>query len=131
MPENDADSPVIPKHPAGLKARGKRLWTDLHTSGDFSGSPETVAVIEEACYLADEIKRLRDIVRKAKADTRLAGYNGQLVSMPEMADMQKNQGLLLQMLKAIRVTDDDAGGKLTRSQVGAIAASARWRGTGA
>jgi hypothetical protein len=123
MPENDEI--VIPKTPPGLKARGKQLWADLHASGDFSGSPETVAVIEEACYLADEIKRLRDIIRKAGADTRVSGYNGQPVSMPEMTDLQRNQQLLLSMLKAIRVDDD--GDKLTRSQLGVMGADARWR----
>ncbi|MGG7103114.1 MULTISPECIES: hypothetical protein [Rhodococcus] len=114
----------IPKYPPGLKARGKRLWVEMHTSGDFSGSPETVSVIEEACYLADEIKRLRDIVRKAGSDTRVTGYNGQSVSMPEMADLQRNQQLLLSMLKSIRVDSDDA--KLTPSQLGRLGADARW-----
>lgn len=59
MPETD-QTPTTPNYPTGLKARGKRLWRELHESADFSGSPEIMAVIEEACYLADEIKRLRD-----------------------------------------------------------------------
>ncbi|MEV4635246.1 hypothetical protein AB0J79_18635 [Rhodococcus coprophilus] len=122
MPENDEIE--IPKPPSGLKARGKRLWVDMHTSGDFSGSPETVAVIEEACYLADEIKRLRDIVRKSGFDTRVTGYNGQPVSMPEMADLQRNQQLILSMLKSIRV--DSVDDKLTPSQLGRLGADARW-----
>ncbi|MGY3553397.1 hypothetical protein [Williamsia sp. R60] len=122
MPENDEIE--IPKPPPGLKARGKRLWSDMHTSGDFSGAPETVSVIEEACYLADEIKRLRDIVRKAGSETRVTGYNGQPVSMPEMADLQRNQQLMLSMLKSIRV--DSGDDKLTTSQLGRMGANARW-----
>jgi hypothetical protein len=32
------------------------------------------------------------------------------------------------MIKSIRVTDDDADGKMTRSQAGRVAADARWHG---
>jgi hypothetical protein len=128
MPQSDADSPNIPKYPTGLKARGKRLWREMHESGDFSGSPETVTVIEEACYLADEIARQRRIIRRAGDDTRVSGYNGQPDSMPEIKDVQRNQQLLLAMLKSIRVDDDDAPGrKLTRSEVGRLAAAARYQ----
>jgi hypothetical protein len=124
-----AEPPPIPKYPRGLKARGKRLWRELHTTGDFTGCPETQMVAEEACYLADEIERLRAIVRSAGEDTRVAGYNGQPTSMPEVDDLRKSQSLFLSMLKSIRMPDaDDGDGKLTRSQVGKIAASARWHG---
>jgi hypothetical protein len=126
MPETD-DSPAIPKFPRGLKTRGKRLWSELHTSGDFSGCPETQMVAEEACYLADEIERLRRVVRGAGEDTRVRGSQGQPVSMPEVADLRNNQSLLLSMLKSIRMPDDGEG-RLTRSQVGKIGATARWHG---
>ncbi|BBB42652.1 hypothetical protein [Mycobacteroides abscessus] len=122
MPET---TPQIPKYPPGLRARGKRLWNDVQTSGDFSGAPETMMVIEEACYLADEIGRQRKTIRKAGTDTRIKGYNGQLVSMPEIADRQRNQQLLLSMLKSIRVDDPD--GKLTPSEIGRRGAAARWQ----
>jgi hypothetical protein len=129
MGENEAEEPPIPKYPPGLKARGKRLWIELHESADFTGCPETRTVAEEACYLVDEVARLRKIVCAAGADTRVAGYNGQPASMPEVDDLRKNQSILLSMLKSIRMPDDDGGGgKMTRSQVGTIAASARWHG---
>ncbi|WP_165757529.1 hypothetical protein [Mycobacteroides saopaulense] len=121
MPET---TPQIPKYPPGLRARGKRLWNELHTSGDFSGSPETTMVIEQACYLADEIDRQRRMIRKAGTDTRIKGYNGQMVSIPEIADRQRNQQLLLSMLKSIRVDDPD--GKLTPSEIGRRGSDARW-----
>jgi hypothetical protein len=130
MPENGTEAPPIPKYPTGLKARGKRLWRGLHGSADFSGCPETRLVAEEACYLSDEIDRLRLVIRKAKGDTRVTGYNGQQVTMPEADDLRKNQALLLSMLKSIRMPDDNGPGegKLTRSQAGKAAAEARWRG---
>lgn len=124
MPEND-ELPAIPKYPTGLKARGKRLWRELHATADFSGTPEARLVAEEACYLADEIERLRRLVCSAGVDTRVAGYNGQPASMPEVDDLRKNQTILLAMLKSLRLPDE-GDGKLTRSEIGKMGAAARW-----
>jgi hypothetical protein len=99
MPET-LEIPDVPKYPRGLKARGKRLWRELHQSADFSSCPETLVVAEEACYLADEVDRLRQLVHAAGPDTRVTGYNGQPVSMPEVDDLRKSQTLLLSMLKS-------------------------------
>ncbi|OPE55768.1 hypothetical protein BV510_03400 [Mycolicibacterium diernhoferi] len=115
----------MPKYPTGLKARGRRLWRELHEAADFGDSPEARLIAEEACYLADEIERLRRIVRKAGADTRVTGYNGQPVSMPEADDLRKNQGILLSMIKSLRLPDDDDT-RLTRSEIGKRGADARW-----
>lgn len=128
MTETDDKLPQIPKYPTGLKARGKRLWRELHESADFSDCPETRLVAEEACYLTDEIARQRRLIGAAGTDTRVRGSQGQPVSMPEIADLQRNQGILLSLLKSLRLPDEDGGnGKLTRSQAGRIAAEARWR----
>jgi hypothetical protein len=62
------------------------------------------------------------------ADTRVNGYNGQPVSMPEVDDLRKNLTILLSMLKSLRMPDDEDGVKMTRSQVGQHAAAARWHG---
>lgn len=59
------------------------------------------------------------------ADTRVVGYNGQPVSMPEVSDLQRNQTLLLSYLKSIRVDPED-GDKLSRSEIGRKGADARW-----
>lgn len=124
MPE----TPQPPKYPTGLRARGKRLWRELHESADYRACPETRLVAEETCYLTDEITRQRALIRKAGTDTRVKGSQGQPVSMPEIADLQRNQGILLSLLKSLRLPDDETApsGKLSRSQVGKIAANARW-----
>ena len=127
MAENDTNKPPMPPYPTGLKVRGKRLWRGLHGSADFRESPETWTVIEEACYLADEVDRLRLFVRSAGTDTRVAGYNGQPTSMPEVDDLRKSQSLLLSMLKSIRIDAEGGEGKMSRSQAGRVAADARWR----
>lgn len=126
MPETIDLVPEMPKYPPGLRARGKRLWRRLHASGDFSGCPETQEIAEEACYLTDEIARLRRVVKAAGADTRVVGYNGQPVSMPEADDLRKNQTVLLAMLKSLRLPEDDEI-RLSRSDIGRLGAAARWQ----
>lgn len=116
------EAQTVPKSPSGLGTRGRRLWRQLHESADFADAPETVLVIEEACYLADEVDRLRRIVRAAGSDTRVVGYNGQPASMPEVDDLRKAQSILLAMLRAIR-TDDD---QMTASDFGRRGARGRW-----
>lgn len=65
----------------------------------------------------------------AGEDTLVKGYNGQPVSMPELDDLRKSQSLHLSMIKSLRTPQECNGdGKLTRSQVGRIAADARWHG---
>ena len=119
------DGSPCPDYPTGLKARGKRLWQELHATADFDGVPETRILAEEACFLSDEIERLRKIVRAAGRNTRVVGYNGQPVSMPEADDLRKNQNILLSILKSLRLPDEDDD-KLTRSQIGKLGAGARW-----
>src|SRR4051812_13748610 len=122
MPENDEI--VIPR-PAGAQGARQATVARPPCLRRLQRKPRDGGSDREACYLADEIKRLRDIIRKDGADTRVSGYNGQPVSMPEKTDLQRNQQLLLSMLKAIRVDDD--GDKLTRSHLGVMGADARWR----
>lgn len=125
----DDDEITIPPYPPSLQKRGKQLWDEIHTSADFSEIPETRLIVEEACYLSDEIARQRRLIKSAGRSTRVHGSNGQPVSMPEIADLQRNQGILLQLLKSVRLPDDEpTGGKMTRQQSAKAAADARWHG---
>jgi hypothetical protein len=114
----------VPKHPSGLRARGRRLWYELHESADFTGAPETVLVIEECCHLADEVDRLRKIVRAMGDDRRTKGYGGRghQVEAPEVEALRKTQSLLLSMIKAVRLDDQ----QMTASDFGRRGAEGRW-----
>ncbi len=119
---DEEDTP--PRPPAGLRARGKRLFTELHASADFSDAPETVLVVEECCFLADEVARLRKIVTAAGDDRRVQGYGGRdhQVELPEADALRKTQALLLSMLKSIRLDDVP----MTASDFGRRGANGRW-----
>lgn len=66
---------------------------------------------------------LPGLIRKAGADTRVTGYNGQPASLPEAADLQRAQAIYLSYQKPIRVADSDE--RLTRGDIGRIGAAAR------
>jgi hypothetical protein len=115
---------AIPRPPSGLRAHGRRLWHELNESADFSEAPETVLVIEEACHLADEVEKLRKLVRAMGDDRRTQGYGGRghQVEAPEVDALRKTQALLPSMLKAIRLDDQP----MTSSDFGRRGARGRW-----
>jgi hypothetical protein len=115
---------TIPKNPTGLRARGRRLWREMHETADFTGCPEAAMVLEQACRVADEIERQHKLIAKAGDDTRVMGSTKQPVSMPEIGDLRSNQALLLSLLKAINPADENT---LTRSDFGRMGAAARWQ----
>lgn len=122
-----ADEPTIPRAPAGLLARGRQLWRDIHAVYDFSAAPEKQAILEEACRTADVVKRLQAIVDNAE-EIRVRGSQGQPVAMPELLELRQYRSLLMQLLKGLGCPDDED--TLTRSELGKLGAAARWSSRG-
>jgi hypothetical protein len=79
---------IVPKCPAGVKARGKHLWTQLHETYDFEDAPEKLILLEEAARTADVVKRLQAIVDTAD-HLRVSGSQGQPVAMPELGELRQ------------------------------------------
>lgn len=96
----------IPRAPHGLKARGKRLWRELHEQFDFSEDPHRSALIEDACRTADMIDRLHEVVDTAD-DLRVKGSQGQPVGMPELAELRQYRSLLASLLKSLALPDTE------------------------
>ncbi|WP_236724597.1 hypothetical protein [Mycobacterium avium] len=121
----------IPKAPAGLKAKGRQLWRELHRVYSFDDCPEKLVVLENACRTADVVARLQAVVDEAE-DLRVRGSQGQPVAAPEVGELRQYRALLSSLLKALTLPDEKetAGGtgKLTRSQLGRLGAQARWGG---
>ena len=119
-----AETPTIPKAPVGLKARGRQLWRELHTTYDFTDCPEKLIILEQAARTADVVHRLQSIVDAAD-DLRVKGSQGQPVAAPEVGELRQYRALLTSLLKAVNCPDD-WDEKLTRSQLGKLGARARW-----
>jgi hypothetical protein len=52
---------AIPKAPAGLGARGRRLWRDSLSQGSLT--PAHLVILEEACRISDRLDLLDSIIR--------------------------------------------------------------------
>lgn len=86
----------VPRAPRGLKARGRRLWVELHEQFDFTADPHRHALVEDACREADLIDRLQAVVDTT--DLRVRGSQGQPVAAPEVAELRQHRSLLGQLL---------------------------------
>jgi hypothetical protein len=123
MPENEGETPPIPKYPTGLKARGKQLWREIHEVYSFDEAPEKRIILEEACRTADVVKRLQAVV-DTDPDLRVRGSQGQPVAMPEIPELRQYRALLTSLMRALTLPDEDDG--LSRSELGRLGANARW-----
>lgn len=94
-----AKAPTIPRAPKGLKARGARLWRDLHAVFDFTQDPHRSAVIEDICRTIDLIDRLQREVDRG--DIRVKGSQGQPVAAPEIPELRLQREALVRMLSRL------------------------------
>jgi hypothetical protein len=112
--------------PAGLRAAGTALWQRITAEYDFTGAPERLVLLEEACRCADMVQRLSQIVDGAE-DLRVRGSQGQPVTLPEIPELRQHRAQLMSLIKALGCPDDESDdGILTRSQIGKLGAAARW-----
>jgi hypothetical protein len=125
LPIGGSNQPEIPRAPAGLRAAGRRLWRDLQGAYDFSECPERVILLEQACRTADLVARLQKVVDEAD-DLRTRGSQGQQVAIPEVAELRQHRAQLAALVKSLALPDEDEGQPLTKSQLGRMAANARW-----
>ena len=97
---------TVPRAPRGLKARGARLWRELHGLFNFDNDPHRSVLIEDACRTADLIDRLQRIVDNAD-NVRVRGSQGQPTAMPELDQLRANRALLASLLKALGLPDSE------------------------
>lgn len=58
-----------PKYPAGLEAKGRKLWAEVHALPNRNVGPGEAILLEEACRMADRLDRLaRSLTGEAFAD---------------------------------------------------------------
>lgn len=114
--------------PAGLRDAGSALWQRITAEYDFAAAPERLVLLEEACRCADMVERLQKIVDSAD-DLRVRGSQGQPVALPEIPELRQHRAQLMGLIKALGCPDEEPGESgmvLSRSEVGKLAAAARW-----
>lgn len=116
------------KPPAGLRARGRRLWTD--TVSAFDLRPDELALLLELARTVDQL----DVLEAALADAPLVteGSAGQARANPLLAEIRGHRLAAVQMYRALGLADvaeegDDGQPLPTPKQLRAQrAARARW-----
>jgi hypothetical protein len=95
--------------PAGLAARGRRLWRDLHEIASFDTAQRVL--VEEACRMADRLDRLDAILRGEERElvTVVSDLNGEPVRLAVdavLSEARQQQNMLKQLLVALRLRDE-------------------------
>jgi hypothetical protein len=118
-----------PRAPAGLGARGRRLWKSVLS--DFEPSETECALLIEACRTLDDTEALQKEIADAKMTTT-TGSRGQEVVHPLRAELRSQRLLLARLLSQLDVPAGEGDGTgsawdgLTASSRARKAARVRW-----
>ncbi len=98
--------------PAGLAARGKRLWRDITAAHELD--PAQRVVLEEACRTADRLEKLDELLRgevdvwaRLVHDLRTEDY--ELKIDGALSEARQQQNVLKQLLVSLRLPDEATG----------------------
>ncbi len=117
-----------PKAPAGLAARGRKLWVD--TLETFDLRPDEKALLLELARTLDVIDVLESALRDAPLMTE--GSAGQQRSNPLLSEIRGHRLAAVQLFRSLGLSDvadvDDTGAALPtpRQARARRAAQARW-----
>lgn len=108
--------------PDDLGARGAALWAQITSS--YNLRPDEKAVLADACREADIIEKLqgefehRDLITK--------GSMGQDVAAPHVSEIRQHRTVLANLLKGLKLPDEDGREAASTTDLARKAANARW-----
>lgn len=93
--------------PSGLRrdSHGQKLWRTVTEEFDLENEPHKVALLTQACRVADRVHQLETAA--AKEPLTAKGSTGQLVIHPLIAEVRYQRGLLAQLLGRLGLPDTD------------------------
>lgn len=97
---------AVVRAPAGLEARGRRLWRAVHEQHPGMSEPEREVVLE-ACRVADRLERLDAICRVS--EPVIETDKGMLITHPAFAEARQQANLLKQLVASVRLPDAATG----------------------
>lgn len=114
-----------PKAPAGLEARGLRLWREVLAGYDLVGKPAELVMLEEACRIADRLEKLDELLRgEERVWARILVPQDEtrgdltLVVDGALSEARQQANILKQLIAALRLPDE-ASGKRPQQRGGA------------
>lgn len=108
------------KAPAGLKAKGKRLWQEV-TDG-YKLRHDELDVLEDVCREADLIDKIEHEL--GSADFMVVGSQGQFVVNPLIAEARQHRATKMSLWKRLALPDPAASEAPSNQQ--RAAAQTRW-----
>lgn len=121
---------AIPKAPAGLSAKARRIWRDI--LADHELRTDELRILEDACREVDLIERMEAALVKVDDAGELEnplvvkGSMGQPASSPLVQEIRQHRNTLKSLFAALNLPDEDHPSS-TRSSAARDAAMARWR----
>lgn len=109
------------KAPAGLKAKGKRLWSEVTTA--YQLRSDELDVLEDVCREADLIDKIESEL--ASADLMTTGSMGQQVVNPLIAEARQHRATKMSLWKRLALPDPVSDGAQETNQQRS-AAQSRW-----
>lgn len=109
------------KAPTGLKAKGKRLWSDV--TGSYQLRSDELDILEDVCREADLIDKIEQAL--ASADFMVTGSQGQMVVNPLIAEARQHRATKMSLWKRLDLPDPVASEDAPSNQQRA-AAQSRW-----
>jgi len=117
------DTPSVPRAPAGLGPRGRRLWRAVVSA--FELAEAELATLTEAARVLDDVEQLQIAVADAPMVT--TGSRGQEVVHPLRAELRSQRLLLARLLSQLDVpVDEGAWDGLSAAARARKAARHRW-----
>lgn len=110
------------KAPAGLKAKGKRLWSEV--TGAYQLRSDELDVLEDVCREADLIDKIEQEL--ASADLMTTGSMGQMVVNPLIAEARQHRATKMSLWKRLALPDPAASEVPAASNQQRAAAQSRW-----
>lgn len=110
------------KAPAGLKAKGKRLWSEV--TGAYQLRSDELDVLEDVCREADLIDKIEQEL--ASADLMTTGSMGQIVVNPLIAEARQHRATKMSLWKRLALPDPVASEVPAASNQQRAAAQSRW-----
>jgi hypothetical protein len=100
-----AQKPPLPA-PVGLRAPGKRLWSDVTAA--YTLRADERRVLEDCCRLADVVGRLERAMRGQPL--LVEGSAGQLVLNPLLIEQRTHRLALSTLLRQLKLPEDPSAG---------------------
>lgn len=110
------------KAPAGLNAKGKRLWSEVTTG--YQLRHDELDVLEDVCREADLIDKIEQEL--ASADLMTTGSMGQMVVNPLIAEARQHRATKMSLWKRLALPDPVSSEAPAASNQQRSAAQSRW-----